>query len=153
MTRSIEVSAFYEKTPDEMFALARNLGDLARVMAGLATYEGLPTAPVSMGEIHKFRITFADGRIVPEHQIEVAELDETARRILFREKNPDVPRWDHELIITAEGDGALWTDRLVIDAGHQTDLAADMAVLIYQHRHSVRGAATITPAPAPAPAQ
>lgn len=54
----------------------------------------------------------------------VERLDRAARIIQSREHNPAIRRRDHRLSVQPDGDRVRWTDRIVIDAGWRTPVAA-----------------------------
>ena len=76
----------------------------------------------------------------------VEKLDRAARVLKSREHNRSVTRWDHSLSIQPEGQGCLWTDRVVIDAERGGWATARFARYVYARRHRHRRALSITKA-------
>jgi hypothetical protein len=55
-----------------------------------------------------------------------------------------VTRWDHTLTIEPRSSGAVWTDRIIIDAGIRSGLMARFGAYMYSRRHRYRNAQSIT---------
>lgn len=145
-SQTVVVAGRYDRGPDDLFAETRDFGALKRVMTGLATYPGLADVIVSEGDVLTFDVHFANGTVVTGHRVEVALVDETARRILFDERNEVVAVWRHLIEIEAEpSGGARWTDRIEIDAGDRTAEVAAQATEMYRYRHGARGGEVIDP--------
>ncbi|WP_179380119.1 hypothetical protein [Jannaschia marina] len=144
MLRTVIVEAWYPRDPDALFAELCDLAEMKEAMARIAHYEGLPERPVKEGDRFSVDVTLYGFIKTRDHVMEVERLDVPGRLIQSREHNPQVRRWDHTLTVEPEGDGALWRDLVVLDAGWQTPLTARFCRHVYGHRHRTRGADRIT---------
>lgn len=139
----VTITATHNGDPDEVFAQALQFDALQRAMTGLATYRGFPPGgePVA-GETYVVDVRLWGLFPVTGHTIEVLKVDRTARVIESHETHRGVKNWDHTLTIApGQMPGmALWTDRILIDAGWQTPVVARFARYVYCHRHRAQRA-------------
>lgn len=144
MPTEITVSAHYNQDADAVFGQALNLAELKDAMSGIATYDGLPDGVVKEGDELTVDVTLWGFVKTKNHVMKVESLDIAARILQSREHNPKVARWDHTLSVQPDGDGCIWTDRVVIDAGWNTFGTARFAKYLYTKRHTHRKALSIT---------
>lgn len=152
MTTEVTVTAYYSKDPDQVFAEAIELSEMQEAMRGLATYEGLPDDIIREGETYVVDVTFFGFLKNKGHRMFLERLDIPNRLVQSRESNPQIARWDHTLTVSPDPRGAVWVDRIVIDAGWQTALMARFARYMYTRRHKHRQALHITRSMAALPA-
>lgn len=142
--RIVEIKAVHPGDPDRVFAEAMQFDELKSAMSGLATYDGLPDGAVAEeGQTYTVDVTLWGWLKNGGHVMHVERLDWEARLIQSREHNASVKRWDHCLTVEPHEQGALWTDRIVIDAGWQTPFTARFARYVYTYRHTHRSALSI----------
>ncbi len=144
MPRIITITAQYIGNADEMFEGALDLDEMRDAMAEIAQYDGLPSGKVKQGQTITVDVTMLGMMKTKGHVMYVETLDRKNRILQSRERNPDVKRWDHTLTIEQDDDFVLWTDRIVLDAGMTTWIAAFFCRYVYTHRHKVRKARKIT---------
>ncbi|WP_432448721.1 hypothetical protein [Aliiroseovarius marinus] len=147
MTYRVTVIASYPRNADTVFAEACEFSELVEAMKGIASYDGLPDGPAQEGQTYIVDVTLFGVIKNPGHKMMVERLDRQARILQSRESNPSVRRWDHELSVQpdgAEGQGALWTDTVEIDAPRNAWFTAQFARFVYTRRHKKRGAAHLT---------
>jgi len=142
----VTVTATHDGDPDAVFAEALQFDELQRAMKGLATYRGFPPGGVPIaGETYVVDVTLWGMFPVTAHTIEVLRVDHAARRLESHETHRGVKNWDHTLTV-ASGPApgtAIWTDRILIDAGWQTPMVARFARYVYCHRHRARSASSL----------
>lgn len=144
MAWEIVVAARYPRDADTVFAEALRTDELVEAMRGLARYDGLPEGEIAEGMSFTVDVTLFGIVRNPGHTMHVERLDRAARVVQSREHNPSVSRWDHTLSVRPEGDGCLWTDRVVIVARTNAWAIARFARFVYARRHRRRGALSIT---------
>lgn len=144
MARVVTIEAIYPDDPDSIFAGALDLAEMKQAMAGIARYEGLPDGVITEGDTHTVDVLMWGWMRTRGYVMRVERLDRTARVLQSREHNPQVSRWDHTLSLSSHPQGALWTDRIVLEAGWQTRFTAMFCRYVYSHRHKARNASSIT---------
>ena len=144
MPRVITIRATYPGDPDTIFAEALDLGELRHAMSRIARYDRLPDKVMEEGDRYDVDITLYRLLRTRNHRMHVLGLDRAARVVESRESNPAVARWDHTLTVEPAPGGALWTDRVVLDAGWRTGPTALFCRHVYVQRHRLRGAVSIT---------
>lgn len=144
MPRIITIEATYLGDADEIFESALDLDEMRAAMAEIAEYDGLPSGKVKQGQTITVDVTMLGMMKTKGHVMRVEKLDRKNRLLQSRERNPDVKRWDHTLTIEQDGEFAIWTDRIVLDAGMKTWVTAFFCRYVYSHRHKVRNARKIT---------
>jgi hypothetical protein len=144
MPKIVTIEALYHGDPDEMFEAALDLDEMRAAMAEIAQYDGLPSGKIKQSQTITVDVTMLGMMKTKGHVMRVEKLDRKKRLLQSRERNPDVKRWDHTLTIEPHGDGSLWRDRIVLDAGMKTWVTAFFCRYVYTHRHKVRNAYKIT---------
>ena len=143
MLYTVTVAATYAKNADDVFAGALNLSEMKEAMRGLAVYEGLPDSAIAQGDTLCVDVTMFGFLKTRNHTMHVERLDRDARVIQSREHNKGIKRWDHTLSVQPAGEGCLWRDTVVLDAGLMTFLTARFCRFVYTRRHRMRQALDI----------
>lgn len=143
MAAIVDIEAHYDWDADALFAEALNFGELAEAMRGFAVYDGLPNGAAQEGETYTVDVTIWGVFKNTGHVIHVERVDRLGRILQSREYNPGVRRWDHTLSIQPKDCGAVWSDRVVVDAGWRTWALARFVAYVYLRRHRRRNAASI----------
>ena len=146
MDYEVTIDARYPRDADTVFAEALQFAELIEAMRGLARYDGLPEGLAAEGETYLVDVTLFGCLKTPGHTMFVEKLDRSARVLQSREHNRSVTRWDHTLSVQPEGEGCLWTDRVVIGAERGAWATARFARYVYARRHRHCGAQSITKA-------
>ncbi len=144
MPFEVKIETWYLRDADTVFAESLHPDEFVEAMRGLATYEGSPEGEVVEGMtcvVDGTRFGFLKN---PGHTMFVEKLDRSARVLQSRDHNCSVARRDHALSIPPEGQGCLWTDRVVIDAERGAWATARFARYVYARRHRHRRALSIT---------
>lgn len=144
MAIRVEITARYRADADAVFRSALRFSEMAEAMAGLATYEGFPESDTAReGDTIIVDVTFWGLFRQKGHRMFIERLDPQARIIQSRESGNGIRRWDHTLSVQPDGDVAVWTDTVVIDAGWQTPFASRFAAFVYARRHRHRNAVSV----------
>ena len=141
MTKLIQITAEYDGAADAVFAQAMRLSDLR---ASTRTAD----APESEGEIaegqtYQTDIALRSGLTIRGHQIKVERLDPVRRQMQLHEDNSQVRRWDRLISVQPLRVGAVWVDRVILDAGWRTGLVARLVAQVYAQQHARRAAQSI----------
>ena len=144
MPYEVTITARYPRDADAVFSEACWFDELAEAMRGIARYDGLPDGEAREGETYVVDVTLFGILKNPGHVMHVERLDRSARVLQSREHNASVTRWDHTLSVQPEGEGCLWTDRIIIDADRMAWGTARFAAFVYSRRHKSRRAVSIT---------
>ena len=78
------------------------------------------------------------------YQIYMEKVDHQACVFISREKGGAVKSWHHHMSVVQDGEKAVWTDDVTIDAGWLTWLVARIGLGMYRHRHESRKALKIS---------
>ena len=73
-----------------------------------------------------------------KHQAEIRMICYAARIVESKETDGAIRLWRHRLHIKPMNAGAVWVDRIIIDAGIMTPILARYAKYIYKKRHKRR---------------
>ena len=141
MAGVVEISETYPIPKPALWEYVEDWSDLADVMAGIASYEGLPDTPLRAGETITVRVRLFGLPFAQDWTIEVVEADEVRGIVRSREKGGAVKSWNHLITIAEAPGGSSWTDRIEIDAGVLTGLYCAFARWMYGTRHKRRLAA------------
>lgn len=140
MKRIVTVCAIYPENADTLFARARDLREVKQAMAGLARYDGLPDRVIEQGDRFDVSVTLFGYLRARNHNILIERMDPARRLIQSRQHNRILRLWDHRLCIDPHPEGAVWTDRIALDAGLWTGIAARLCHRVYRYHHSARHA-------------
>ena len=144
MPKRVVVTAKYKGDAPAIFRSALDFRELQDAMTGLAEYEGLPEEPVREGETYTVDVTILGLLKTRNYQMHLERLDFENCVLQSREKGGVIKRWDHNLSLRQEGQFAIWTDDIIVDAGLQTFGAARFGLYVYRRRHKQRKALAIT---------
>jgi len=140
----ITITAYYDDPADQVFDSALDFAEMQTAMSDIARYDGLPSGRVAQGMTFTCDVTFWGLIRNKGHVMHVETLDRDARILQSREHGPSVARWDHLLSVQPDGDGAVWTDQITLDAGWRSWGMARFCRFMYRHRHIRRQAQRIT---------
>lgn len=132
MPTELTVTATYPGDPDEIFAQALSFWEMKDAIRGIATYHGLPDRDVAAGKTITVDVTLFGMFTTKDHVMFVEKLDRRNRLIQSREHNPGIRRSDHTLSVQPGAAGAIWIDRVIVDAGWQTFLPRGLPALSIQ---------------------
>ncbi|MEM9027576.1 MAG: hypothetical protein AAGC70_04330 [Pseudomonadota bacterium] len=140
----IDIAAGYGADPASAFMRAIQFSEIRAAMAGVAHYDGLPTAG-SYAEAETYRTDIRFWGILPvrRHTIYVARLDLENRVLLTHESHKGIRTWHHMVRVSKADEGATWVDQITIDAGWQTPFVTRFAQHVYCRGHRSRGASRL----------
>lgn len=138
MARTLEFEHFYPFGPDRVFALVTDLDTLEAVTRPWVQFHHLPSGPVREGQLIDVAISLFGVLPVRPYTIRIRACDPAKRRMRSEESGGGVRRLVHELRVVPDPKGAKLIDRVEIEAGWLTPLAAAFARFIYRWRHHVR---------------
>jgi hypothetical protein len=117
--------------------LLKQTDTLARVAAGVMTYEGLAEFPAewAVGVVGNLRPRLW-GMAATDHFVELVESDPVRHIIKTEEYGGSITRWSHEMrLIDLHHDQCTLVDTIDIEARRRTFLVAAFAHYFYRHRH------------------
>lgn len=144
MAYELLVTGRYAEDADTMFEKASSFADMIAVTKKISTYEGLPALPMVQGRTYKTNVKIFGIPAAKNFAIRIDTLCKTMRRMQSSEHNDTIKCWKHTLDVMPDGDGSVWTDHVCIDAGLTTPILARYARFMYRHRHTQRGALSVT---------
>lgn len=137
------VAAHYPDAADALFDRARNFADLIEATRKISNYEGLPETEMEEGATYNTNIRILGLVRCNDYRIKVNKVCHASRRVETVESNNVVRLWSHHLQIKPMQDGAIWIDRVILDAGAMTPIVSRYARFMYQHRHRSRNGRVI----------
>ncbi|NKX45604.1 hypothetical protein [Roseicyclus persicicus] len=139
MPKELTVTARYSRNPDAVFADALSFAEMAEATRRVAVYKDMPEGEMEEGRTYTLNVTVWGVMRNPNYQVHVERVDRAARLVQSREFGWMIRQWDHTLTVEPDGDGCVWTDRIVIDCGWATGYMAWVAKVLYRTRHRNRG--------------
>ncbi len=135
----LDMSHHYDASAERVWALATDYGSFQEVMAGVVTFDGLPTqGRCKTGDSFAVKVRLF-GKMPPQdYRMTVDLCDDAAMTLQSREKGAGVQRWDHTLTVQPDGDGAILRDQIDIEAGWLTPLFRLWGRYVYGKRHQPR---------------
>lgn len=144
MATELTVSARYARPADAVFADALSFAEMAEATRGVAVYKDMPEGAMEQGRTYTLNVTVWGIMRNPRYQVHVERVDPVARVVQSREFGWMIRQWDHRLTVTPDGDGCVWTDRIVIDCSWATGYMSWVAKVLYRTRHRNRQGQGIT---------
>ena len=144
MPTELSVSARYDRPADTVFAEALSFAEMAEATRGVAVYKDLPEGLIEEGRTYTLNVTVWGIMRNPNYQVHVERVDAQARVVQSREFGWMIRQWDHTLTVEPDGDGCIWTDRIVIDCSWATGYMSWVAKVLYRTRHRNRRGQDIT---------
>ena len=136
--RSVHLQHDYPVDPERLWALVTDFAALTEVMAGLATFTGLPQGRARTGQRLEVQVRLF-GWLPPQpYVMEVLECDDGARRLRSSETGMGVHTWRHSLWVETTAAGARLSETIEIDAGWRTIAFTIWARFMYRARHKPR---------------
>jgi hypothetical protein len=143
MPTELTVTARYTRPADAVFADALSFAEMAEATRGVAVYKDMPKGIMEQGKTYTLNVTVWGVMRNPNYQVHVERVDPVARQVQSREFGWMIRQWDHTLSILPDGDGCVWTDRIMIDCSWATGYMAWVAKVLYRTRHRNRQGADI----------
>ncbi len=143
MAVELIVKGYYYGCADALFERARHFSDLIDATRRISTYHHLPAVPMEEGCTYQTDISVFGLFKCRGYQITVDRISPEARTLDTVEFGDSIRTWRHRLHIGQTHNGAVWTDRISIDAGLMTPVMARYAKYMYQERHKFRQAEVI----------
>jgi len=131
MSREVTIKGRYLESADQLFECAC----LAEKVPGP---DGSSTDRLQKGGIYYTAMAVGGYFKFRKHQVEVRMICPAARIIESKETDGAMRLWRHRLHIKPMNGGAVWVDRIIIDAGIFTPILARYAKFIYKKRHKRR---------------
>jgi ligand-binding SRPBCC domain-containing protein len=144
MPTELTVSARYNRPADRVFAEALSFAEMAHATRGVAVYKDMPQGSMEQGRTYTLNVTVWGIMRNPNYQVHVERVDPVARTVQSREFGWMIRQWDHTLSVVPDGDGCVWTDRIVIDCSWATGYMSWVAKVLYRTRHRNRQGQDIT---------
>ncbi|MGB0908652.1 MAG: hypothetical protein ACPGVT_14280 [Maricaulaceae bacterium] len=144
MPRRILITAHYQADAQQTFLAALNPLEMAEAMTGLARYDGLPDHLAKTGETWRVDVTMFGFFKTKGYAMFIESVDRDACVMQSREHGGAIKLWDHRLSVRQEGERAIWTDDVTLDAGLMTPFMARFGAYMYRRRHRYRRALSIT---------
>lgn len=138
MPTQVLVAAKYDISAPSLFDRARSFGDLIEATRRISNYDGLPDSEMQEGAIYKTDIRILGLVNCRDYEIRVNKICHDTLRVETLESNNVVKLWSHQIQIKPTDTGAVWVDRVIIDAGRMTPIVARYARFMYRHRHNSR---------------
>lgn len=139
MPHQFELSSELKSTPDEVWAWVERPALFLHVAAPLLTFSpvGMDRFPDSWDEA-EYRGTMRLFGLLPiGWQAIVIEFPPSVgetRVLLDRGFSPVLRKWEHRIEVSPSPNGTQYVDRVSLDAGWLTPLAAPMIKLFFRHR-------------------
>lgn len=144
IARTLVVCARYPRPADAVFADALSFAEMAAATRGVAVYRDLPEGSMEQGRTYTLNVTVWHVMRNPNYQVHVERIDPMERVVQSREFGWMIRQWDHTLSVVPDGDGCIWTDRIVIDCSWATGYMSWVAKVLYLRRHANRQGQGIT---------
>lgn len=138
MIKVVSLSFYYPTDADRVWTVSSDYDALEKVTAGMVAFRGLPRRRMVQGDALNVEVSMFGLLPWKPYRIEMIEVDNDARTYLSEEHGAGVKTWTHRHRVTPTGAGCTLTDRIEIDAGRLTLVAALWARLMYQRRHPAR---------------
>ncbi|MEO9780188.1 MAG: hypothetical protein ABJH07_13220 [Sedimentitalea sp.] len=137
MARQLTFRHRYPVDADRLFAMAIDLDVLEAVSRPWVQFDHLPSGPAQIGQRIDVALSLLGVLPAQSYSMHVVTCDPEARLLRSEEHGMGIIRLVHELKVEPSDIGALQIDRVVIDAGWRTEIAALWVRLIYRWRHRV----------------
>ena len=141
--RRIRVAARYRGDASEIFLGALDPAEMAAASKGFASFSGMPDHPIRQGETYTLHVTTLKIFKTKGYEIHMAKVDPEARVFVSHEKGGMIKSWIHYMSVVQEGEDAIWTDDVFVDAGLATFMIAVVARTMYRLRHRNRKARSL----------
>jgi len=136
--RTVTLTHDYPAPPETVWALAIDLDMLQEIMAGVVTFEGLPSGRVHEGQAMTVMVSLFGKLPAQPYHMEVLECDGAAMGWRSSERGAGVKSWRHTLTVGPLATGSRLRDVIEIDAGWLTWAFAAWARFLYRKRHAPR---------------
>lgn len=138
MPTQVLVAAHYDTAAHSLFERARSLADLIEATRRISAYDGLPPSDMQEGATYRTDIRIFGLVRCRDYEIRVKKVCHDTLTLETLESNANVRLWSHQIQIRPTETGAVWVDRVILDAGLMTPVVARYARFMYNHRHRSR---------------
>jgi len=135
MARRIITIATYKGDAREIFLRALEPAEAETASKGYTSFSGMPDHPLREGETYTLDVTTLKIFKTRGYQIHMEKVDPEACVFISREKGGAVKSWVHHMSVIQQGEHAIWTDDVTVDAGWLTWLVARIGQGMYRNRH------------------
>lgn len=136
--KTVTVQNDYPVSATRLWALATDYAALREVMAGLASFDGLPSGRTRTGQRLEVMVSLFGKLPKQPYRMEILECDDQAMILHSSEQGAGVKNWLHTLTVIETQTGSRLHDRIEIDAGLLTPVFALWAKYLYSARHRPR---------------
>ena len=144
MPKRVITTARYHGDAAQIFQRALEPSEVEAASAGYATFVGMPDHLLREGDTYILDVTTLWIFRTKGYQIHMHKVDPAKRMFISHEKGGLIKSWIHEMSVSQDGELAIWTDDVTIDAGIFTSLVSRIASGMYRHRHKNRGPISLT---------
>lgn len=136
--KTVTVISDYAAPAPKVWALATDYGALAKIMKGIATFDGVPSGRTKTGQKMDVMVSLFGKLPQQPYFMEVPECDDEHMVLRSSERGAGVKSWRHTLTVTKTETGSRLTDEIEVDAGVLTFAFAMWAKYLYKARHKPR---------------
>lgn len=136
--RTVKLIHDYAAPARDVWQIAIDYDCLSEVMAGLVTFEGLPSGSVQAGQSMTVMVSLFGKLPAQPYHMEVVAFEDDEMRFQSSERGAGVKSWHHTLHVTPTETGCQLSDTIEIDAGWKTWMFALWARYLYAKRHAPR---------------
>lgn len=136
--RTVKLIHDYAAPARDVWQIAIDYDCLSEVMAGLVTFEGLPSGRVQAGQSMTVMVSLFGKLPAQPYHMEVIAFDDDEMRFQSSERGAGVKSWTHTLHVTPTEAGCQLSDTIEIEAGWKTGMFALWARYLYSKRHAPR---------------
>lgn len=138
MPIQVLVAAHYDSSAKSLFDRARSFSDLIKATRRISAFDGLPQTEMEEGATYRTNIRILGLVRFKDYEIRVNKVCHDTLSVETLEQNDTVRLWSHHIQIKPTDSGAVWIDRVIIDAGRITPIVSHCARFMYRHRHQTR---------------
>ncbi|MBY6164730.1 hypothetical protein KUW14_02620 [Pseudooceanicola nitratireducens] len=138
MTGKVHLVSDYRTSPDDLWALTKDLDALVAMNARMVKMLGVPSGDMYSGQEFVAQVSLFGVLPKQPYGIHVLEVDDTLRIFRSTEHGSGVKSWNHTGRVEETETGARLIDEIFIDAGWKTPLVVAWANRLYRARHAPR---------------
>ncbi|WP_407494700.1 hypothetical protein [Pseudooceanicola sp. MF1-13] len=138
MPGHVHVVSDYTCSPDDLWAVTKDLDALVEMNAKMVRMEGVPSGDMYPGQQINAQVSLF-GRLPSQpYGITILEVDDEQRMFRSTEQGSGVKSWNHVGRVEETSHGARLIDDIEIEAGWKTPLIVGWANMMYRARHKPR---------------
>jgi len=138
MSRSVHLIHEYAHPAARVWSVVIDLDRLKEVMAGLITFQNLPSGPIRQGQDLKVEVSLFGLLPYQPYEMRVERLDPASMTFQSDERGAGVQSWRHCLKVIPTETGCTVSEKIEIEAGPATPVFAAWARYLYGRRHKRR---------------